>query len=82
MGVRWIDGQGVLQGGIFHLLHPVWFKKFILCIVRPLVTWVQTLKMIRAWTNPYRNLSLAETPPFNYKFENLEQLYIWFVYLY
>jgi len=27
----------------FHLVHPVWIKKFSLCIVRPVVTWVQTL---------------------------------------
>jgi len=27
----------------FDLLYPIWFKKFILRIVRPVVTWVQTL---------------------------------------
>jgi len=28
----------------FKLLYPVWFKKFILRIVRPIVTWMQNLK--------------------------------------
>jgi len=28
----------------FDLLYPVWFKKFILRIVRPVVTWVQSFK--------------------------------------
>jgi len=31
------------------LLYPMWFKKFILRIVRPVVTWVQCFKKIRAW---------------------------------
>jgi len=47
----------------FDLLYPVWFKKFILRIVIPVATWVQTFKKIRAWADPYGNLSLAGTPP-------------------
>jgi len=42
----------------FDLLYPVWIKKLIFRIVRPIVTWLQGFKNIRAWADPYGNLSL------------------------
>jgi len=41
----------------FDLLFPIWFKKFILRTVRPVVTWVQNFKNIRAWTELEHYLS-------------------------
>jgi len=42
----------------FDLLFPVWFKKFILCIVIPVVTRVQSFKKkIRAWAELEPHLS-------------------------
>jgi len=42
------------------LLYPMWFKKFILRLVRPVVTWVQNFKKeINLGVGRY------ETPPLN-----------------
>jgi len=40
----------------FDLLYRVWFKKFILRIVRPVVTWLQK---IRAWAEPHLYINIS-----------------------
>jgi len=39
----------------FDLLYPVWLKKFILFIDRPVVTWVQSFKINPGvhWLEPH-----------------------------
>jgi len=59
----------------FDLLFPVRFNKFILRIVRPVITWLQSFKNIRAWADSYGNLSLAGTSPFSHMQEFLSPYY-------